>query len=398
MMSLGSVLKMNKQALLIGSSYSALPLLFELNKNNIDVSVCGKNTDDPCHKFSKKSYFIDYSKTDDIMPIFKEENFDYIIPSCNDTSYLTCIEIANQYNLPGFDTIEKSRILHNKKNLRNFLENNKFPTPALVSAQEVQSISRKNQVFLVKPVDSFSGRGISKINSESNIYNAIQHAKNHSISNRYIIEEFKEGALHSVSAFIKDGQIIDDFFVDEFCSVYEYQVDCSYLSIKLTTKQKERVRNCVQELITNLTLSDGLLHVQFISRGNEFWIIECMRRCPGDLFYHMIELSTGTNYKALYLNSFTNHTVMPVATSKPIKYISRHTITSNKKSKFMSFNCNIPDCKQFEFFPLKYSGEYLNEAPNDKAGILFSKFSTQQTLVQHAKKLASYIEINSNDK
>ena len=120
-----------------------------------------------------------------------------------------------------------------------------------------------------------------------------------------------------------------------------------------------------------------------------------MRRCPGDLFYHLIELSTGINYKSLYLSSFTNNVVTTPPPSKPINYISRHTLTSNKKSNFLSFSCTIPDCEELEFFPLKYSGEYLDKAPNDKVGILFSRFSSQQALVNHSQKLNSYIGINS---
>ena len=129
---------MNKRALLVGSSYSALPLLFELNKNNIDVSVCGNNKLDPCHYYSTESYFIDYSNVDDVSSIFEEKKFDYIIPACNDSSYLTCNRIANDYNLPGFDTIETSCILHNKKKFRDFLQYHKFPTPSLFSVEEIQ--------------------------------------------------------------------------------------------------------------------------------------------------------------------------------------------------------------------------------------------------------------------
>ena len=57
------------------------------------------------------------------------------------------------------------------------------------------------------------------------------------------------------------------------------------------------------ELISErLSLVDGLLHVQFILDSGRYWFVEMTRRCPGDLYSLLIEMSTGFyTQKAIFL-------------------------------------------------------------------------------------------------
>jgi glutathione synthase/RimK-type ligase-like ATP-grasp enzyme len=63
--------------------------------------------------------------------------------------------------------------------------------------------------LLIKPVNSFSGKGIVKVENKKELK---KHA--HLIKNGAIVEEFVKGELYSHSAFIKDGNIVVDFFCE----------------------------------------------------------------------------------------------------------------------------------------------------------------------------------------
>jgi formate-dependent phosphoribosylglycinamide formyltransferase (GAR transformylase) len=73
-----------KKALLVGSSFSAAPILFALKKYGIKVSVCGKAENDPCHQYADGSFYIDYSRPDKLMAILESNKFDFLVPTCND--------------------------------------------------------------------------------------------------------------------------------------------------------------------------------------------------------------------------------------------------------------------------------------------------------------------------
>ena len=385
---------MNKRVLLAGTSYSAAPILDRLKAHGYTVAVCGALPDDPCHSVADHSFLIDYSQRENLLDVVRREKFDYLCPSCNDYSYLSCAWVAEQCGLPGYDSFDTTVILHNKSDFRSFLEKNGFPTPRMIQISDTMLANCNPIAFpvLAKPVDSFSGRGVTKVLQVDKVSDAVDTALTNSRTGRAILEEFVEGSLHSHSAFIKSGEFIFDTFVDEYCSVYPYQVDCSNAPSFLSKSLQTSVRECMRELASLMRLNNGLLHTQFIVKGNEFWLIESMRRCPGDLYYRLVELSTGVNGHDLYIRPFIDKTLPEFVGLNTLRYYARHTISVAKPSVIFSFSHTIPG-NDVQIVPLKPSGHVLKSAPYDKLGIIFAAFSSSSDLWHHAPQLADYITI-----
>lgn len=384
---------MKKKVLLIGTSFSAVPLFQELRGDYI-ISVCGGLKDDPCHKYADKSFYIDYSNKEKLLQLCIDEKFDFIVPSCNDYAYNSASYVAtklNKYN--GFDSYETTLLLHTKNAFRNFLLKNNLPSPKVMHVNKDLEYNTLDMKFplLVKPDDSFSGKGITKINIENELDEAIQIAIQASKNDKIVIEEFVEGTLHSHSAFIQNGEIIIDFFVDEYCSVYPYQVDSSSLSVILTSEIKKNIRSSIEKIATLLDLKNGLLHTQLISNENRFWLIETMRRCPGDLYGLLIEKSTSFKYSEFYSNPFLNKK-NELNTELNNKFVARHTISVREDIIYQSFQENIPS-ENVDIFTLKESGQVLKKAPLDKAGIIFSEFKNKNELKSYTKKMKEFITV-----
>ncbi len=373
------------------------PILFGIKKRGYEIIVCGSLENDPCHKYADKSVFLDYSKKEDVALLVKDLNIDFVVPTCNDYSYLCSSYLADKFGFYGFDSFDVSEILHTKNAFRKITENSKIPTPKAIEITEKQIDNSKVNLqypLLVKPVDSFSGRGVTKIFNPNEIESAIKKAIGSSKSSSVVVEEFKEGTLHSHSAFIRNGEIIFDVFVDEYCTVYPYQVDCSNIPSLLTESLKNRVRESMLELISLLNLCDGLLHTQFIAHNNEFWIIECMRRCPGDLYNRMVQLSTNIDYIDYYIRPFLGELLPDKEINNNQLFYGRHTISTFQPLVHFSFSHNIPG-KNFEMVQLKQSGEYLEAAPYDKLAIVFAEFFSYEEMINVTPKFTTYISINS---
>lgn len=382
-------------ALLVGSSFSAAPILFILKKYGITVSVCGKLKTDPCHQYADKSYYVDYSQPDDLMSIVESGKFDFLIPSCNDYSYMSSATVADKYQFPGFDSFNVASILHTKNAFRSITEDLSIPAPRFIEINKGQPIDSGTLRFplLVKPVDSFSGRGMTKVMTPDCLSLAVQDAQQASRSENVVLEEFIDGSLHSHSAYLQNGRVALDFFVDEFCTVYPYQVNCSNHPSTLPERVRNGVKDCINRIAHFLNLNDGLIHTQFMTNGNDFWIIETMRRCPGDLYGNLISLSTGIDYADLFVRPFLGMKLpekMP--TMSGICY-GRHTISVDNPLVHFSFSHNIP-AEQVDIVPLKGSGESLEVAPFDKLGILFARFTDWDTMLSVTPRLADFVEIN----
>ena len=389
---------MTKRVLLVGSSYSAAPAFFRLKKHGLQVSVCGSNQNDPCHQYADHSFYIDYSDREKLLDLVQTEKFDYLVPTCNDYSYMSCTWVAEKCGFHGFDTYSVARILHNKNDFREFTNHHPFPAPVSIRLEVGDEYNEVDLNFplLVKPVDSFSGRGVTKIQKSSELGQAISDARDNSRSGSIVLEEFVEGGLHSHSAFIQDGQIMFDVFVDEYCTVYPYQVDCSNHPSKLKDNIRDPLRKSMQDIVNVLGLNDGLLHTQFIADDSNYWIIECMRRCPGDLYNNMIDLSTGIDYLDFYVRPFIRKKIQLDKKIKNEKCICRHTISTARSVINLSFTQDI-GAKSVWTVPLKSSGEKLDVAPYDKLAILFAEFENCTKMQEITPHLASHINIQSLD-
>lgn len=357
-----------KKVLLIGSSYSALPFAKIIKSKGFFLGVVGYKKDDPCHKIADSSYFIDYSVKSKVNEIFTIEKYDYVVPSSNDSSYLSLLDQTSKFNY--LDRNENINLFHNKNVFKSFLKKINVNTPRYYDS--IDDI-KEGKNYIIKPSDSNSGKGINVFSNTDNLKKLIQIAKSNSRDNKYIIEDFIEGSLHSISCFIQNQKIVKNYFVDEFCTTYSYQVDFSYYPSILSLNIKKKVIYNIEKILKHVIVSNGLIHTQFlIDKNNEVWIIESMRRSPGDLYSHLFELYNDYEYNINYVNAFLG---IPIKFStkekKELKRVFRHTLSVNSASIFEKFNFKSDKIQEIEYFPLKLSGEILNSAPNDKAGIIF---------------------------
>lgn len=361
------------RVLLIGSSFSAMPMLTALRAAGMHVTTMGKHDGDPCHAHSDDAIHEDYSDQEALLQACMRNDFDFIVPTCNDYSYISASHVAGKMGYPGFDGPDVTDILHVKNHFRAFCNEISVPVPQIyneISRGQPIGVTEFTGNALVKPVDSFSGRGISLVGSAAEAIEAAENAFRMSRTHAAVIEQFVDGSLHSHTAFIADKKIVWHEFVDEFCEVYPYQVDRSLYPSRLSSEQRKAVNAAMETVVSALQLCDGLLHTQFIASDDEFWIIECMRRCPGDLYGLQFALSFGFHYENAYLCGFLGSSpAVPQAVDARVP-VERRVISVEREMPFFAAGIRA-DRREVIFVPLKESGQSLGPAPFDKAGILF---------------------------
>lgn len=387
---------MTNNVLLAGTSFSAVPIYAALKRLGFRVAVCGARPDDPCHAFADQSHAVNYAQRDDLLELVRTEGYRYVVPSCNDEAYRATAWVAEQLGLPGHDSTATTHIMHEKSAFREYALKQGFPVPRAEVIELSNPLLGDSLRFpaLVKPVDSSGGRGVIKVADEAELRAASARAIQSSQSGKAIVEEFIDGSLHSHSMILKAGKAIFEVVADEFCSVYPYQVDCSNIPSYLSAQIRAEVSNCMQQLAQQLGLVDGLLHTQFMIRGQHFWIIECMRRCPGDLYYKMVEMATGVDGHELYVSPFVNLPLPQPLKVNRFNFIARHTVSAKHDCIQTGFQCKLPG-KQLEVVPLKDSGLQLKHAPFDKSAILFLSLDSQKELHAVTPRLAELIQINT---
>lgn len=115
---------------------------------------------------------------------------------------------------------------------------------------------------------------------------------------------------------------------------------------------------------------DGLIHSQFILAGDHYWIVEVTRRCPGDLYALLIDMSTGYRYGSSYAAPFIGAQAQERNFSLFEKRIIRHTVTSNDGGHLWGLGFRRPLDLKF-FVPLATAGDYIKPSPYGRAGLFF---------------------------
>ena len=379
---------MIKKFCLIGSSFSALPLAEKISKYGHKLYVVGNDKSDPCHNFAFKSIFLDYSDLENTLQI-DDINFDFIIPSSNDIAYEFAEKLSKEKSIEPLSSRIPCNLIHEKDKFRNLLKKHGLPSPSILSEGDLEKIFKCGEKIIIKPIASFSGKGISILNSKKKINEAILLAKKNCKKKKYLIETYFPGSLHSISLFFKDGYQYANNFSDEFCLEYPFAVDTSFSPSRIPTKNKELIVNQLNSFAKSIGYNNGMLHIQFIYNGKSHQFIECMMRCPGDMYPYMIEKSINNyDFTTYYLNSFCNF-LFPFKNFKEenkIKqsYVGRKTICFSKEICFKSLR-NIYD-KNIEIFPLGKTGDFIKKAPYGKLGIVFFKTNSYRSLKNFLNK------------
>ena len=379
------------KVLLCDAAFSAMPLLAALKAAGFFVAVTGARSEDPCHALADQSFATDYSDRPALLDLTRKNRFDYIVPGCTDVGYLAASSVARALALPGFDREGVVDLIHDKGLFRAYSQKRRYPVPRATS--DIAEAATLAFPILIKPVDSFSGKGIEKVGSMSDLEPAYRKAISESPSAQVLFEEFIDGRLYSHSAFIRNGMIAADFFVSEFCTVHPYQVNSSSLATQLEPIAKQRMRTWLTTFAQDAALCDGLLHTQFISRNGEIWLIESTRRCPGDLYSRLIAESTGVDYPALYVGGFcgaTETAVTPLSQPRPI---SRHTVSLSRDCRFIDATLSMSNVA-LTYIPIKKTGDFMRAAPYDRAGIYFIEHASLEVMVAATEQIVSHVTVN----
>ena len=367
-----------KNILLLDTNFSAKPIYDFLQKKG-NVFVMGNRPDDYLAKICKNYINLDYANIDEVLNFIEGSKIDYLIPGGNDFSYKICSKInqitKNFYNI---NTPEIDDIINDKEKFRKFGLKNNLHVPKLINEDNALS----SLPVIIKPVDAYSGHGITIINdnNKDKIEEAISIAKSYSIKQQCVIEEYIQGQLYSHSAFISNGKIIEDFIVKEFCSTNKYVVDISFVDNHFPKDVLPLLREDIEKIAENLKLADGLIHTQFIVNKHDFWLIEITRRCPGDLYSELIEFSTGFPYAEYYATPFLNIKNQTFSELITEKNILRHTI-SFKKEGYFNYLGIKEELRIRKFFPLVQPGDIVKESPFGRVGLLFAEFNEEMDMI-----------------
>jgi carbamoylphosphate synthase large subunit len=373
-----------KKALLIDTNFSSYPIYKYLEKEGIDVTVIGANPADFLAKSANNFINHNYGDLTGTRKILTEGGYDFLVPGCNDFSYSVASQIRGE-NYYGIDTPEATSTINNKEKFREFAIKAGISVPRLFPKSEVGNFFP----VIVKPVDAYSGRGVMIIqeHEKQKLGEAVKSAESFSNTGTCIVEEFVSGQLYSHTAFISEQKIHTDFVVIEHSTANAFAVDTSMVIVDFPAEILSQIRKEIEIIARELQLVDGLIHTQLILKENKFWFIELTRRCPGDQYSQLIELSTGFPYAEAYTRPFILKQNKVDYIPKR-KFIIRHTMSFPDETLLSSIHFTVP-VKIERFVPLSLAGDIVKPSPAGRLGVIFLSTESQEEQLELYEQLLS---------
>lgn len=365
------------KALLADTGFSAWPLLHALHELGCKTSVIGNKVNDSLTTIADVVVNDDYSDPTILASKYTQApSHQALIPGCTDASYLSCSKVSGLAATHGIDSHEKSIQIFDKLLFKQTCSRLSLATPKQLPSDVAPNSTAS---VIVKPVDAYSGRGVTVLCdfSAQDFIDATNIAKRASSKDGVIVEEFVSGQLYSTSAFIKGGEIVQSFLVEEHCVSDTFSVSLSRVISNTPNRNRSVVEDALLKIYRSLKLEDGLLHVQWIETRDNAKLIELTRRCPGDLYARLIELATGYDYARAYVLPFIGQSAgSPVSEGDSNSKLLRITVKSDVQSAFMGLRFGEA-ARAIEYYPLHSVGKAVD--CGERIGILFVELEDQYT-------------------
>lgn len=287
--------------MLLCASHNDLGLVLALKKLGYYIICTGNIKGLPGERYVDEYIQADYSDKDLVLNIAKEKRIDAICQCCNDFGVYTAAYVAEQLNLPGYDSYETTLILHNKDRFNEFAKKHGIRTPESRSFCDRESALQwigKGVTYplIMKPVDASAGNGISKVETEVEATREIENAFSKSKEGRIVIEPFISGSQHGLCTFLRNQKVIACCSNNEYSIVNPYRVEIDTYPSENFDEVSEDLRKQIEHIAAVLELKDGIFHLQYIMDEKTPMIIEVMRRVLGNMYSVPANLLNGIDW------------------------------------------------------------------------------------------------------
>lgn len=400
-----------RKLMLLGGIRYLLPAIEAAHKHGIYVITVDYLPNNIAHMYSDEYHNVSILEKDKekVLALAKELKIDGILSYGVDPGVVAASFVAEQMGLPFTCSYESACILQDKSRFRQFLADNGFNAPhakGYVNAEDtIKDIDYFNWPVIVKPVDSASSKGVSRVDKPEDLPQAITHALEESYNGHFIVEDFLEvdGYQSSADCFSVDGKLVyadysDQLFDKDAANPYTPALEIWPSTMKL--EHQDYLTNELQRLLTLLNCGTGLYNVESrLCKNGKPYIMEVSPRAGGNRIAELQRIGTGIDlieaevlkavgepipnnitmpqYDGCYVNDIVHS--LKAGTYKGISYDSLF------KQKHVISEVIYPSV-----------GDHVEafHAANNAIGSIFLKFASREECDEKKARLSEYIKIN----
>lgn len=233
---------------------------------------------------------------------------------------VTAATVAQRLRLPGLP-VHVAELATDKLAMKKCFQSAGVAIPWFAEVrtpQELQQIAiTRGKDLVIKPVDSRGSRGVQRVAQVEDLTNAFFLARNHSPSERVMVEQYLDGPQVSTESIVLDGVCYTPGFSDrnyEHLEKYApfFIENGGDLPSHLPADIQQKVKDLVGRAASAMGITNGTVKGDIVVHKGEPYVIELAARLSGGFFCtREIPLNTGVDFIGAAINIALGDPVSP---------------------------------------------------------------------------------------
>lgn len=298
-----------KKLLILGANPETSPLVQYANSMGIKTIVTSNCPTDGAKQYAWKSFNIDGLDVPGIIALAKEEHVDGILVGVADILVSTYCKVCDVLGFHCYATQEIIDVFSYKDVFKATCERygiHGIPEYYLDTELKQSDIDKIQYPVMVKPVDSYSGIGMTVCFSQKELQAAVDKALTASRKKRFIVEKYMQCDDMGLYYTFKDGKcsvscVYDRYTTDEQEGVSRVCLGGIYPS-KHIKEYFERMHENVCRMFKAIGINNGVLMLSAFFENGEFYVYDTGFRLQGEAPHLLMKAIHGFDQREMLIN------------------------------------------------------------------------------------------------
>lgn len=286
-----------KKVLVLCGGIPQIALIKDLKSRGFKVLLADMNENVAARPYADEFYKVSVLDVEGVKNLATQQKVECVFSVCADQVLQVAAEVSGALGLPCYIDFETAENVSKKSYMKEIFKKNGVPTSDFVILDKLyeEKIAHLRYPLIVKPVDAYSSRGVTKVTDKADLEPAFQKAVEISRAGFAVVEEFVEGDEISVDVYVEDGKahilcLTDLYKIGEGG---KFIINRSRIPALTTPSIEEKIADAAQKIADAFGLKNTPMLIQLISDGENISVVEFCARTGGGIKFLMIKKISG---------------------------------------------------------------------------------------------------------
>ncbi|MDO5309845.1 MAG: ATP-grasp domain-containing protein [Planctomycetia bacterium] len=285
------------KALVLAGGIPQAALIQELKSRGITTILADRNPEALARPYADKFYPVSTMDVEAVKNLAIQEQVDFLITVCADQVLLVVAKLSEELGLPCYIDYQTAKNCSDKSYMKEIFARYEIPTAKFITVKEINAseLAGLRYPLVVKPVDSYSSRGVRRVENFQELQSAFADALRIGRADYAMIEEFIEGEELTVDVYVEEGRahVLNISNSDKIAEADKFVICRTRNPAPITEVVREKVARVCQQIADAFGLKNSPMLVQMIADDKDVSVLEFCARTGGAIKFILIRKACG---------------------------------------------------------------------------------------------------------